>query len=192
MSNHCQEYSAVDKPTLVLMIGRIASGKSTTAEALRQRFDGSVVSFGRAISQIARERGIPINRPELQKLGQDLVDNAPDFLISRTLDVIGVDDLTNRVRIVDGLRHLTIMEDIKRMFVNWSTVTVYIDLPVSECIKRAEARGIDKAEYLRYETHETELDVHDKLKAASDVVIDGFRTTDDIVEIIARSIRTIV
>lgn len=174
------DLGATVAPIMVFIVGRIASGKSTTAQELAKRLRGVTISFGSAVVQIATENGSPTTRFELQTLGQSLVDNNPDELIDRTFEHTDMHDPSPRFVIIDGLRHVAILERIVERFVNWSTTVVYLDLPVDECIKRAEHKGITASEYLEFATHETESEVHQELRNNSDVIVDASLSTQEI------------
>ncbi|MFC1741405.1 AAA family ATPase [Nanoarchaeota archaeon] len=91
---------------IVGITGPICAGKGRTAEIFRKK-GFAHHSFSAEIRQVAKERGIEVNRRSLGKLGADLRKESPDFSIlgAKVLNHIRKDILKGaHIFVVEGLR----------------------------------------------------------------------------------------
>lgn len=69
------EYSAPFIPCLLLFSGEIASGKTTIAKNLEDRYNFIRIGTGTYLQGLLGQKGLDVNRENLQKLGDELDDN---------------------------------------------------------------------------------------------------------------------
>ncbi len=73
------------KKIVIGLVGTIASGKDTVADYVVRKFDGQSVSFSQPLRDILNRVFLPINRINLSKLAQTLVDNFGGDVLSHTI-----------------------------------------------------------------------------------------------------------
>ena len=73
------------KKIVIGLAGSIASGKDTVADYVVKKFDGQSVSFSQPLRDILNRVFLPINRINLSKLAQTLVDNYGGDVLSHTI-----------------------------------------------------------------------------------------------------------
>lgn len=101
-------------PLSVIITGRICSGKSTVSTRLAERFDCQVISFGQYIDSYCREHGIDPNRVNKQNIGTQLIQSGTDDFVANVVKYFLGDNLSSKIIIFEGVRHLGIYESIKK------------------------------------------------------------------------------
>jgi dephospho-CoA kinase len=92
--------------------------------------------------------------------------------------------------VVEGVRHLKAVEELRLLAEPSRFVLVYIDTPEECLLKRLPEKGIADVEALRqFEAHITEADVTSNLKNVADLVLDGTQQVDDLVKQTAAYVR---
>lgn len=152
--------------SIICLSGGIASGKTTVARALAERFtDVSVLSFGDVVRRRARFLGKPLERETLQTIGLELVAAGwQSFVEALLVDV----HQSTRVLIVEGIRHREAIEELQRRSLADKFLTVYITIEPSVQEKRLRERG----ESLAGRTHVVESSLP-AVEASADLIIDG-------------------
>jgi adenylate kinase family enzyme len=93
---------------VLALAGAPASGKTTVARAVAERTAARCVNFGDLIRAEAAGRGEPVDRAELQRLGQGLLNElGPEAFCLAALRCAGA-SLEDRRVIWDGVRHLRV------------------------------------------------------------------------------------
>ena len=156
-------------------------GKTTISSEVAVRLGAPWVSFGDYLRREARERGLEVTREALQALGGLLL-----ALDARKFceDVLGQQPPEpGRPLIVDGVRHLEVLDHIRGLFDPAPVSLVYID------IDRATQRArLDKDEFARgksvedIESHPTERQVRSALPGKADLILDGTRAPGELVD----------
>ncbi len=102
------------KPFVALGVsGRTASGKSTLIRGMQLVPWVQVISFGRYVVAQAKNQGLPIDKPTLQKLGDELVGRDAKTFLTNAIEASGPPDTAIRVAVFDGIRHETIWSAIE-------------------------------------------------------------------------------
>lgn len=172
----------------VAIAGRIAAGKSSVSTDLASRLGWKRASFGDFVRSVAAQRGLDASREVLQKIGEEL--EATDRAMF-CKDVLEFARWNNGDPVViDGIRHVRILEEIKRILDPQRLLFVYLD--AADAIRKARftARESSNADVLTaVETHSTEVDVVSKLPDLADLRLsndDG--TVQDLVEMIVQRV----
>ena len=156
--------------TVIGVSGRMNSGKTTLTNELAKKLDCKVVSFGDYVRKLAAERGLPLERIQLQKLGQDLVDNN---LHSFCLEVISQgNEKPYNTLIIDGIRHKVVLQKIKELIPSQNFFFVFIKTTEEVLIERDETRPLSTPREL-LEKDPTEIEVVNSLESFADIVIDN-------------------
>lgn len=117
---HAAVHSGGRATVVVSLAGHARSGKSTLAAALADRLGACVVSFGDAVRTRAATMGLdPSDRTVLMDLGQSWVTSDPSSLCR---EVLGPEETRPEILIVDGLRHLSILTELRRSVSYFSLV----------------------------------------------------------------------
>jgi dephospho-CoA kinase len=167
--------------------GRIASGKSTIANALAERFDCPVASFGSYVRSIAREGGIdPEDRQALQELGESLITSLgwEDFC-RRTIATVGYSEGSI---VVDGVRHFGAAEALRLIVAPATFLLVAIEVDEDVRRRRIERRGIAQRAGGEADQHRSESEVF-RLMESADVVVAPTKSIDEAVEKIVQHLR---
>ena len=161
--------------------GRIASGKSTIAKKISKILGWPYSSFGDCVRAIAKERDIPLDRKSLQALGQSLVDHDCLSFCRRVLNCSGITD--NQSIIVDGIRHIKIVDILKQLVTPNKLIIIFIDTPENIILNRLSEKGIsNRAELETIEENSTEVEVKTTLKTIADLTVEGSKQAKDIVD----------
>ncbi len=162
---------------LALAGGR-GSGKTSVASRVTSRVGGNRASFGEYVRSEARRLGIEETTESLQVLGQRLVEAGPREFAANVLRIAGWNG--KGVLIIDGLRHLEILEALRSLLspVQLRLVLLKVDSEVRR--KRLEQRGDDISNFDRADSAPTEVQVFGPLATAADMVVNGSHPPDEI------------
>jgi dephospho-CoA kinase len=159
--------------------GPIASGKSTFARALAERFSAKLVGFGEYVRREACSRGLDASdRRVLQDLGQSLVDRDVKSFVAGVFDHANFSP--NERIVVDGIRHETVWDEIivfassKRS----SAKLIFLEMPEEERRRRLGARGLSRDQADTQDTHATEADVRNRLLDRADLRLDALQSEE--------------
>jgi dephospho-CoA kinase len=159
----------VPGPSIIVLASRIGAGKSTLARALAEVSNLPIVSFGQYVKSITIERKLSLNRENLQTVGEQLVANDPKEFTRRALASVDF----NIGAIVDGLRHQTILAEIRSLAPGLPVVVVFIKVADEIRLERLTARGMSAEEIRRANNHAMELALEERLLPLADLVLDG-------------------
>src|SRR5262245_8749461 len=91
------------RPNVLCLAGGIGSGKTELASRLASRLAWPWVSFGNHVRAVAKDRGLPETREQLQALGEELIGRDLDGFC---LAVLGQAHWHEGASIiVEGIRH---------------------------------------------------------------------------------------
>lgn len=97
---------------MIGLAGKARSGKSTLAAGLAGRLGGTVAAFGDAVRRRAADLGLDsTDRATLMDLGQQWATEDPGGLSD---EVLGSENTRPGLLIVDGVRHLRVLGELKR------------------------------------------------------------------------------
>lgn len=170
---------------VVCLSGRIGSGKTSVSAALGSARRAVTASFGAYVRREAVARGLDAEQREvLQDLGAELIaENGHEWLcrqVVATANWNGDCDL-----VIDGVRHVEVLETIRRITYPVRTLLVYLALEAeAELGVRAELRGVSSGARADLEQHSTEIDVIRALPDLADVVVSAENSVEQIVDTI--------
>lgn len=170
----------------LLLAGRIASGKSTLARCLAERLEGRRVGFGDFVRCEAERAGLNAgDRRVLQELGHSRVEAGPRVFVEKFLAKAGPQ--AGGPLIVEGVRHLSILAELRREARARAVpcVLIFVETDEIERRRRVLDRGLPWSEAVAVEAHRSEHDVIQALRSQADVVVDGSIPAADNVDCIA-------
>lgn len=152
--------------TIIAIAGPIAAGKSALAEALADHGVWTRASFGAYVRKIAHERGVPTERDELQRLGEELLTElgAVEFTERALHDIAGPD------LVLDGVRHVAVSDVLAARADRY--LLVFVELDDAQRQARLEAREGHPVDLGALDGHSTEREV-DLLRSRADLVVGG-------------------
>jgi len=167
--------------------GGIGSGKSVVSKRVAAALGWPRVSFGDYVRGVARQRGLDQTRETLQEVGAELVaGNVEDFCRR----VLGQAEWSSEESlVVDGVRHVEVMDAIRSMAAPSVSVLVFVDVGRAERKRRVLERAIGDISFENAERHSTEIQVGGRLREAADMVIDGRQPVDIVVRDVVEFIR---
>jgi dephospho-CoA kinase len=165
--------------------GPIGSGKSSVSKLFAMRVGAIWNSFGTTVREIALERRLPTNRESLQNLGALLVKDERSSFCSR---VIGKTTSGSAgAGVIDGLRHIGVLDELRRDISPQQLVCIYVDAPRSVRLERVKQRdGLTEEQLSDLERHSTEIEVEHRLKKASDFIADNEVSVEQCVDSIVQ------
>lgn len=162
--------------------GAIGSGKSSVTKALAANLGYPRVSFGEHVREVVAKEGLdPTDRAILQDVGQRLVlTKLQDFV----RDVLArADWCANGHLIIDGLRHVEVLMELKRQVDPRPFRLVHIRVDEDARQERLTARkGLDPRLAQQYDKHVTEAQIREIIPQYADRIVDGNQPFDRVVE----------
>lgn len=161
--------------------GRIASGKSTLAEGLASHLGWRRASFGDYLRSIATERGMEPTRATLQALGARLVAEDPVGFTRAVLEQAEWEE--GHPVVIDGVRHVIILDSLRHVLSPVPLKLIYVAVDDEVQRERLAVRSEGATEHIHdLESHSTERDVRRDLLAAANLVLDGTKPPQELVE----------
>ena len=131
----------------VMMSGRIASGKTSLAKRLSDRSAIRLVSFGSAVRGMLPVSRDPTRR-RLQDCGQRIMEaHGSEWLLRRALKLYGIPLGCGARVIFDGVRHVSMVAEIRR--ISRISCVLFVDAGQDVRLARYRSRGRDGAEAFR-------------------------------------------
>ena len=169
---------------IVLLSGSVASGKSTLASLLSERFGFEVVKTWQLLKTVKPD--VPQDRESLQALGEELDKKTGGQWVVEELDKV-VRTKTEALIVVDAVRIQGQIDFVRRGF-GASVKHIHLEAPNETLAKRYKTRtGKQIKEFDSYEEvlkNETEREVP-KLADTADIVVDTNRNTPE--DVLVRS-----
>jgi cytidylate kinase len=141
--------------------GRVGSGKYFLADQLADTLGWKHASFGRYVrgKAVAQER--PLQLPELQALGVELIEGEGwDAFVRNAVDFAGV-RIGEEPFIIDGVRHVAALETLRKLLNKGRVILIYLDADDESRHARLAAEGVAAEVVPRIDKHDTEEDVRD-------------------------------
>lgn len=157
--------------TVIAISGRIASGKSTLANAFASEVGWPYVSFGDYVRSIAKQRGLEETREVLQVLGDEQINTNLERFCRSVL--AQVDWKPGQSLVIDGVRHAEVDILLRRLVAPSKYVLTYFKIDDRTRKERLREEGIDDQELIHVETHPTEEQVTRVLPHIADYVFEG-------------------
>ena len=167
----------------VVIVGKIASGKTTLAKEISYRLKATVISFGDYLRYIAKSKGLNPDRNILQALGLEMINTKiPSQFVSDVVEYcLRNSDFRHDRLVFEGVRHESILNAIKK--ISHRCIVIYIELDNKQLIENALKReGGDPASIIKFLNHEVESEIND-MKEQADVVFFELPSEKDIQKI---------
>ena len=157
-------------PLAIAISGPIGSGKTTVAKALAERVGAQRIGFGDYVRKVARTAGLDsTNRTVLQDLGDVLV-RWPEEMCGEVLRQFPASE--NAPLIIDGVRHVTVLEALRRLVRPRELKLVYLDADRATLLTRWASEG-DQSKVDDPYAHDVEHEVETLLRTLADIVVDN-------------------
>ena len=155
----------------VMMSGRIASGKTSLAKRLSDRSGIRLVSFGSAVRGILPVSRDP-TRSRLQDCGQRIMEaHGSKWLLRRALKLYGIPLGCGARVIFDGVRHVSMVAEIRR--ISRVSYVLFVDAGQDVRLARYRSRGRDGAEAFRKaDGHAVEAELG-RVRREADLVVEN-------------------
>src|SRR5258707_11551413 len=173
---------------VIAFSGKLGSGKTTISNAIATALGWRVVGFGDYVRKVVRERGLVGTRENLQVVGTELLEANPSDFCKAVLLSGGW--TRAEPLLIDGLRHVRTIAIIQEIVSPAKLKIVSISVTDSTRLKRLGQRNqTDAASIVRVEAHSSEQEVDRILCDLADLVIDGEKPVDVLVEEVITWIR---
>src|SRR5438876_3855719 len=116
--------------------GPIGSGKSSVSKLFAARTGAGWTSFGRTVAEIAMERGLTTDRQKLQELGAKLVTEERGSFCKEV--VARAKHARGGTVVIDGVRHLAVLEELRSGVSPCNLICVYVDSPRALRLERVK------------------------------------------------------
>ena len=157
-------------PIAIGFAGRIGAGKSSASSALAATLGWPRASFGSLVRTIAAERGLDVSRETLQAIGEGLEAADPIGFCRAVLS--SVDWQPGTPVVIDGIRHVRILQILKDLILPIPFFFVYLEAPAELRRSRVVSRGdFNSSRIGEVEAHSTERDVVGVLQKMADLTI---------------------
>ena len=156
---------------IIVISGRMASGKTTLAMALADELGGTVASFGDHVRAIAASQGRGSDRETLQDIGQAAVNaDAGRFVVDF---LSGLEPAAGAFLVLEGLRHVVVRDALCKYARETGAEIrfVYIEADEDQRAVRLRGRGESEAAIAAHDGHVSEADVRDRLRDEADVIV---------------------
>jgi hypothetical protein len=162
----------------IAVSGRVGAGKHDVAEGLAALLGWKHASFGRYVRREAIARDRPLQRHDLQTLGDELIEELGwELFVRNTVTSAGV-EIGKEPFVVDGVRHVDALSALQKLLDPWRVVLLFLDVDDTRRRTRLVAEGVAPEAVPIIERHDTEEDVSDGdlLKAADHVLTSDGQT----------------
>jgi hypothetical protein len=164
---------------VVAIAGRTRSGKTTLTTTLATELGWPSASFSSYVRAEARRRAIEENRRGLQDLGAQMIETmGPRAFVEGMFENAGLTVVEHAPLLVEGVRHLTVLEALREVSAPIPTHLVYLNVSDTERNRRLAGEGISAREGEEWEEHSTEQDVLHGLEGQADLVVDADKPRD--------------
>lgn len=175
--------SAYTLDKVIIVSGRICSGKTTIAKLLSDRLSFPFGSFGGYLSAYSQHHKLKTDREGLQELGQQKVQTNPSQFVKDVIEFYR--GVPNSI-VLDGIRHRIIFDKIKEL--TRKPYSVYVEADVETRYQRYLLRAnIDYPAFLLLDNHPVELET-ETLKPFCDVIVDTTIPFEDVLSGFLRQI----
>jgi len=165
------------KPAVICFSSAIGGGKSTLGASISEFLGWPHTSFGDYVREIARDRGLGDSRETLQQIGEELVSTSLEPFTHAVLSRVAWPEGC----IIDGLRHLQVLDMIKRIVAPLPVFLVFIDIEEKLRRQRLLARGMTEEEIDAADRHSTEIQVRTVLRDKADLRVDGKKDIEQLI-----------
>lgn len=168
----------------IIIVGKIASGKTTLANELSKRLNATIISFGGYLRHIAQDKGLKPERNVLQTIGLEMINTRSPHQFVNDVVLFGLEEPCHQdsLLIFEGVRHISVLNEIREISRN--SIVIYIELDGERLLKNAINRdGGDSQSAKRFLNHRVESEISE-LKDEADYVLSNMASEKDIQEIV--------
>ena len=166
---------------LVAFSGHSGAGKTSLSKAIAAALSWKYASFGDYVRARAKDDQRPLTTTALQELGEALVKSDRESFcraVLRAGDWRRGDSI-----VVDGVRHLEVLETLKTIASHDSVLLVLVEADPNTRLERLRERGsITRNQVQSQDQHSTAREIDSSLPQVADLVLDGRRPLRDLVE----------
>ncbi len=167
------------EPQIIAFAGQRGSGKTTISEGVAKVLNWPRASFGEYLRAAAKRQGLGEATENLQELGATLAEE-PDRFCDAVLTFSKWE--AGEPLIVEGVRHESILESLRRKVAPLEVRLVYLDIDETERFRRLSQREFSTEERVTaVENHSTESQVKNVLSEAADFHVSTADSTDVVV-----------
>lgn len=159
--------------------GPIGSGKSTLSMGVAQSLGWKYASFGDYVRELASQRGVGKSREALQHLGASLIEEEGWDNFCRSV-LAQVDWAAGQHVVLDGIRHVEALDSLREITKPSELFLVSIALSELE-LEARQSRGEVFENLRQIGSHSTEEQVNSLLPQRADLLVDGRRRVEDLV-----------
>jgi dephospho-CoA kinase len=172
---------------VIVMVGKIASGKSTISKILAEKLKISYLSIGEFFREELRKRKVQASRQNLQKLGKELF---LKYGVERILgEILKKVKIVNNACIIDGIRYPEAIKILKDIYES-KCITIFLDYPATTRKRRyLKEKRIGTKEWKLIDNAFTESHIL-AIKDSADLIISQKGSPKKIADSIERYILT--
>ncbi|BAT56595.1 Dephospho-CoA kinase (plasmid) [Nostoc sp. NIES-3756] len=169
------------KPIILGFSGSIASGKSTLSIRIASCLKWERVSFGDYVRSVAQHQGIEVSRKVLQSVGASLINQGMEQFCCSVLEQANW--RLGQPLIIDGIRHVEAVSVLRRLLFPSQLLIIFIAVNEQTRESRLIEKGLTQYEELQQiDEHSTEVEVQTRLKKMANLIVDGNKQVEQLVE----------
>ena len=170
------------KSIIIALAGRIGSGKSTLAVALADTLQWPRVSFGDYVRKQAIRRRLDEAREVLQEIGASLIEEDTDKFCLSVLEQVSW--TPGQHIVIDGIRHSKVLRSLRKLTKPSEIFLVFVNVDDSTRMNRLYKNNVigKNNRFSQIEAHSTEVDVREGLPDMANLIVDGTRPKQDLVQ----------
>lgn len=170
----------------IAIAGGAGSGKTTVAHALADRLGGQVAGFGDFVRLLASQAGRQSERSDLQRLGQERVEQDPDDFVRAFLAWAAPSKW--RPLIIEGVRHGTVDRALRAWASSEGRDYALILIDTSAVERAMRRTGGNLAGIHTIDSHLVERETAQSLPRVAEAIVAG---SGSVGEVVARVIEAV-
>lgn len=167
------------KKAVIAFSGKVGSGKTTLSIQLAHILEWNWISFSNFIRKVAKENNLGEDRRTLQDLGAHLLEQD---LESFCINVLNQIEWQNTPFIIDGVRHIEVLEFLKKTVEPTPFLHIHIAIDRRSQIERLGQRMSESNSIEFIEEHSTESQIQQILPESADLILNSAQPIDQLIE----------
>jgi dephospho-CoA kinase len=182
-----------NKKIIIGLTGKIASGKTTVANYIKEKYGAEIYGFSKPLRDILQRLYIPMERPNLALLSSIIRKNFGENIISLTIKK-DIEGSNSKIIILDGIRRMPDIEEVKKMS-NFKLISINTDVKIRYARLLSRGQNEDDSsktyeDFLNDENKEADKQIPEIMEKA-EITIDNNGTTEDLYEQIEKIINNL-
>lgn len=175
--------------SIIIISGRISSGKSTFAILIAKQFGFPIASFGGYLTYYCKKNNLKTDRETLQNVGERFIQTNPQLFLENVITYFIGD---SESIIIEGVRHKIIFDELLQLSEN--AFPIFIDADQQTRYERYINRNkvsdiiVSFKQFLVIDNHPVEMEI-ESLKSRCSLIID---TVNQPINITMESIKDIL